>query len=185
VGSIETLSSGLLSNVIATPIRTSRALSATAIDPERVPLHALPDADYTGSIYTHYWRLLDRIAARKQHPEGLSATATMRREEYHDDEEGGFEMKPNPKHRYERQWGHWNGPEGDDGAMFQRKSWQRFVDSFRRDPDSNISPHGIVGGNGRVFDPKTAALATARAPLARRLKGRHLQMIAFGGSIGS
>jgi len=109
----------------------------------------------------------------------------MRREEYHDDEEGGFEMKPNPKHRYDRQWGHWRGPEVEDGVMFRRKKWERFVDSFRRDPNSNISPHGIVGGNGRVFDPKIAALATARAPLARHLKGRHLQMIAFGGSIGS
>jgi hypothetical protein len=107
------------------------------------------------------------------------------REEYHDDEENGFEMKASPKHRYQTQWGNWRGPEAEPTPMFRRKAWQRFVDSFRRDPNNNISPHGIIGGNGRVFDPKRAANATASAPLARKLKGRHLQMIAFGGSIGS
>ena len=101
------------------------------------------------------------------------------------DEEGGVEMEPNPKHRETNQWGHWSGPELDGNPLFRRKMWQRFVDSFKRDPNSVVTPQGIVGGNGRVFDPKTAAYATAHAPLARELKGRHLQMIAFGGSIGA
>lgn len=36
----------------------------------------------------------------------------------------------------------------------------------------------------RWTDPHVAAAATVNSPLARKLKGRHLQMIAFGGSIG-
>lgn len=36
----------------------------------------------------------------------------------------------------------------------------------------------------RWKDPHVAAVATTNSPLARKLKGRHLQMIAFGGSIG-
>lgn len=61
----------------------------------------------------------------------------------------------------------------------------RLVDSFRRDPRAHTTPKGTVGGDGRVYDVENAATATAESPLARRLKGRHLQMIAIGGSIGT
>lgn len=61
---------------------------------------------------------------------------------------------------------------------------RRMLDSFKRDPNMNMTPKGAMGSDGKVFDVETAAQNTATSPLARRLKGRHLQMIAIGGSIG-
>ena len=59
------------------------------------------------------------------------------------------------------------------------------MDSFKRDPNQHATPKGAVGADGKVFDVEGAAAATAESPLARKLKGRHLQMIAIGGSIGN
>lgn len=100
-------------------------------------------------------------------------------------ESGGFEMKREPRYRLGSPWGHWGGPDVDDDAYLRRRRWKQFVDSFRRDPRLAMGPETDVGANAPVFDPANAAAATANAPLARRLKGRHLQMIAFGGSIGT
>ena len=64
-------------------------------------------------------------------------------------------------------------------------------DGFKRDRRRHVTTKGAVGADGKVFeangtgfDAEAAAQATASSPLARTLKGRHLQMIAIGGSIG-
>ncbi|KAH7401895.1 amino acid permease-domain-containing protein [Phaeosphaeria sp. MPI-PUGE-AT-0046c] len=62
---------------------------------------------------------------------------------------------------------------------------RRVIESFKRDPNFNMTPKGTLGADGKVFDVETAAQNTATSPLARKLKGRHLQMIAIGGSIGT
>jgi len=70
---------------------------------------------------------------------------------------------------------------GDDKDLRQGYGY-RIWDSFKRDPNLRAIPIGTING---VFDPRVAAQGTAESPLARRLKGRHLQMIAIGGSIGT
>ncbi|KAF2876469.1 general amino-acid permease-like protein GAP1 [Massariosphaeria phaeospora] len=62
---------------------------------------------------------------------------------------------------------------------------RRVLESFKQDPNATMTPKGSLGADGKVFDVETAAQNTANSPLARRLKGRHLQMIAIGGSIGT
>ena len=76
------------------------------------------------------------------------------------------------------------------GTQATKGPWtQRFVDSFRRDPNAvltraneTVDPH--TGKPVAGFDHAAAAERTANSGLARKLKGRHMQMIAIGGSIG-
>jgi yeast amino acid transporter len=83
-----------------------------------------------------------------------------------------------------------------------RRPFGRFVDSFRREEVSRFSADddqppldngfGTPGVHvarehrgGRYYDIRTATAKTANSLLTRELKGRHLQMIAIGGSIGT
>lgn len=72
-----------------------------------------------------------------------------------------------------------------DDTGNKRPVHQRMWDSFKRDPNQRITKKGVVGANGKVFNEEGAAENTANSPLQRKLKGRHLQMIAMGGSIGT
>lgn len=59
-----------------------------------------------------------------------------------------------------------------------------FIDSFRRAKNSAfMSDNSSI--TGHVYNVKRANNNTAHSPLNRILKGRHLQMIAIGGSIGT
>jgi amino acid transporter len=91
---------------------------------------------------------------------------------------------------------------------------RRWLDSFRRDPNVHVTPPSVVHtaedrrrasmattrrsddlpsrgaresrgpGGIHYFDLHAANVGTANTLLSRELKGRHLQMIAIGGSIG-
>jgi len=70
----------------------------------------------------------------------------------------------------------------------------RWLDTFRRDPDQRMTPKSVSSAlglptrahrSGHYFDLQGANFATANSGLSRELKGRHLQMIAIGGSIGT
>ncbi|SMQ52215.1 unnamed protein product [Zymoseptoria tritici ST99CH_3D7] len=66
------------------------------------------------------------------------------------------------------------------------RPWRmRILDSFQRDRNAHATPKGVVGADGRVFDVEEANAAVSSSMLQRGLKGRHLQMIAIGGSIGT
>lgn len=69
----------------------------------------------------------------------------------------------------------------------------RFLDTFRRDPNSTFllsavhldGPVRQQHNGSHYYDLHLATLENAHIGLSRKLKGRHLQMIAIGGSIGT
>ncbi|CAG8956804.1 hypothetical protein HYFRA_00011193 [Hymenoscyphus fraxineus] len=61
----------------------------------------------------------------------------------------------------------------------------RFVDSFKRDPNVSLTRPSDRADSKGGFDHAAAAERTANSGLAKKLKGRHMQMIAIGGSIGT
>lgn len=75
-------------------------------------------------------------------------------------------------------------PIGGDAEPARGSFTKRFIDSFRRDPNAHVTSHGS-GADGKTFDIEHAAENVSGSPLQRRLKARHLQMIAIGGAIGT
>lgn len=78
----------------------------------------------------------------------------------------------------------------DDNRRSRRAG--RWFDQFRRDPHRRITPPTVVvpvptdrGRGMHYYDLAAANSGTVDTGLARELKGRHLQMIAIGGSIGN
>lgn len=65
----------------------------------------------------------------------------------------------------------------DNKASMSR--WELFKDGFRRFDTEDL------GLDPNLSEVEKTAIITANSPLSRSLKGRHLQMIAIGGSIGT
>ncbi|KAK9251688.1 general amino-acid permease GAP1 [Lipomyces tetrasporus] len=77
-----------------------------------------------------------------------------------------------------------HAPSVVDPLRYSGSAWDRFVDSFRPN-EIYLANYGSSRSNTDGYDMEAAVKRTADSPLARRLKGRHLQMIAIGGSIGT
>lgn len=88
-------------------------------------------------------------------------------------------------------------PRGADGYVMQPSlgeesspRFKTFIEGFKRDPHSEFYSreytHGTVHPTlGPYYDLRNATKDNAQTGgLMRRLKGRHLQMIAIGGSVG-
>ncbi|KAF7871561.1 hypothetical protein EAF04_003668 [Stromatinia cepivora] len=66
-----------------------------------------------------------------------------------------------------------------------RKFPTKAFENFRSDAEQDVEHAIFVSTNGRTYNDKAAASNTANTHLVRSLRGRHLQMLAIGGSIGT
>ncbi|KAG5301200.1 general amino-acid permease GAP1 [Histoplasma ohiense] len=76
-------------------------------------------------------------------------------------------------------------PVSDDDGVSRESIFVRFVDGFRRDPNAQITKKEELSSQDKQYNLEAAVSNTASSPLQRKLRGRHLQMIAIGGSIGT
>lgn len=103
---------------------------------------------------------------------------------------------PHRHHTYSISARHITNSDDNNDGTDAANTW---IDGFRRAPPRSLKtasgsyqgyssqqgPPSIHAGENRHYDIRAANVKTASTPLARELKGRHLQMIAFGGSIGT
>ncbi|KAL4788227.1 amino acid permease-domain-containing protein [Aspergillus varians] len=75
-------------------------------------------------------------------------------------------------------------PAYGETATRQASMAHRVLESFQRDPNTQVTAFASFSG-GKPYDIENAAESAANSPLQRGLRGRHLQMIAIGGSIGT
>lgn len=68
-----------------------------------------------------------------------------------------------------------------DSVSIRPQLGQRIIDSFKRDPQSFAKDINDSQGQNNLESGPSIAV---EPPLQRRLKTRHVQMIALGGSIG-
>lgn len=69
-----------------------------------------------------------------------------------------------------------------DAALQPPSRWNDFVDSFKPDPNASVGrTPSLTQTTGSRYDIEHAIRATTDTGLTRKLRGRHLQMIAIGG----
>jgi yeast amino acid transporter len=87
----------------------------------------------------------------------------------------------------------WSMREPDYNEPYTEPILSRIWSSFKRHPDSRYFEPDPLGhrlsadqihDGAHYYDLRQATLESAHTTLARKLKSRHLQMIAIGGSIG-
>lgn len=75
--------------------------------------------------------------------------------------------------------GHESHDYGQVISTHDKPFFVRFIDGFRQNPNGRVS-EALVDADGKVLPDQPPA----QPALAMKLKERHLQMIAIGGSIG-
>ncbi|KKK18098.1 hypothetical protein ARAM_006817 [Aspergillus rambellii] len=91
------------------------------------------------------------------------------------------------KTKYDRSASADSPPAYGESAETRGSLPHRIIESFKRDPNAHVTAHISFASlaPGQKFDLENAVEKTANSPLQRSLRGRHLQMIAIGGSIGT